>query len=135
MKKYTKEEVIQYRIKQAKEAFKTAKHDFTGGMIGNSVANRLHYACFHSITALLAKEEIEHKSHKSVKTTFAELYIKTKLLDTSFSKMYNKLFDYRQKGDYTDFVDILSEDIEPYIEQVEKFIEVVERILNENTEG
>ncbi len=131
MKKPTKEDLVKYRIERAKETLASSiiliKHDITG----NSVANRLYYASFYGVMALLINKDIEYKSHKSVKTALSNFYIKTNLIESSFASMYNKLFDMRQQGDYTDFVDIKIETIKPYIERVEQFIEIIEKLLAE----
>jgi uncharacterized protein (UPF0332 family) len=132
---HTKEELTQYRIKKARDTVNTARQLAEKTDDGNSIANRLYYAAFYCVISLLAKEEIDYKSHKSVKTALSNFYIRTGLIDSFFGAMYGKLFDMRQGGDYEDYFDISLEKIKPYIEQVEKFIEVVEQILTENTEG
>ena len=132
---HTKEELIQYRIKKARDTFNTARHLAEKSDDGNSIANRLYYAAFYCVISLLAKEEIEYKSHKSVKTALSNFYIRTGLLDNFFGAMYGKLFDMRQGGDYEDYFDISLDKIKPYIEQVEQFIVAVEGLLTENTEG
>ncbi len=135
MKKQTKEELIAYRIKRAKGSIQSVKLLIDKDIDGNLSANRLYYAAFYSVIALLAQKGIEYKSHKGVKTALSNFYIKTGLINGLFGRMFTELFEMRQEGDYEDLSDVPIEVIRPYIEQVEQFIEVVERILTENTEG
>ena len=44
------------------------------------------------------------------------------VIDKKFGKLFSKLFDFRQKGDYGDLFDYDQEVAEPLIEQVEEFI-------------
>ena len=132
MSEYTKEELIQYRLKKAQQTFETAKHIEQFEIAGNSIANRLYYAAFYCVNALLAHKEIDYKSHKSVKTALSNFYIRTGLIDSSYGEMYNKLFEMRQNGDYSDYYDVSLETIKPYIERVSEFIKVVEKILAES---
>lgn len=43
-------------------------------------------------------------------------------------KLYNRLFDARQEGDYVDFVLFDKDTVEPWISEVKEFIENVSRL-------
>lgn len=54
----TKDDLINYRIERAFNTLKTAKTLANSGD-WNAVANRLYYACFYAVLALLAKNDID----------------------------------------------------------------------------
>jgi uncharacterized protein (UPF0332 family) len=88
----------------------------------NACVNRLYYACFYSVTALLLKSGHEAKSHNGIRTVFFREFIKTKKLDKEFGKLYSDLSDWRNKGDYSDFVDFGKEDVMPLLEKTRDFL-------------
>lgn len=53
---YSKEELVKYRLNRAKESFEYGEILVLKGM-WNSVANRMYYACFYTISAYLAKKK------------------------------------------------------------------------------
>ena len=46
-------------------------------------------------------------------------------------RLYNRLFDARQEGDYVDFVAFQKDDVEPWIAQVHGFIEAISQLAHE----
>lgn len=122
------EDYITYRFRKAEEAFSDATL-LAGNNSWNACVNRLYYACFYSVTALLLKYGHEAKSHNGIRTVFFREFIKTKRLDKEFGKLYSDLFDWRNKGDYSDFVDFRKEDVTPHLEKVSDFIRRIERLL------
>ncbi len=119
---------ITYRFRKAEEAFSDATL-LADNNSWNACVNRLYYACFYSATALLLKYGHEAKSHNGIRTVFFREFIKTKRLDKEFGKLYSDLFDWRNKGDYSDFVDFGKEDVIPHLEKVSDFIRRIERLL------
>lgn len=116
--------LIKYRIERSRETFEEAllmkreEH-------WNACMNRLYYACFYSVTALLAKNELESNKHSGVKSLFNQYFIKTGKISREHGSLYNHLFENRQEGDYVDFVIFKADLVEPLIPQVEDFIKAV----------
>jgi len=44
--------------------------------------------------------------------------------------VYKRLFELRQKGDYSDWIVVKESDILPLIEPAEKFIAEIEKLIN-----
>jgi uncharacterized protein len=128
MKKSQKQEYIEYRLYQAKETLDAAK-SLARDKHWNSVINRLYYSCFYAISALLYKHSINARSHSGIKHQFGLHFVKEGLIDKSISEIYIDLFDYRQAGDYADFVDFDEEKTSPLIPQVENFIITIENLI------
>ena len=131
MSKSLKTEYIDYRLNQAKETLDAAK-SLVKDKHWNSVINRLYYSCFYAISALLYKNDINARSHSGIKHQFGLHFVKTGLIDKSVAEIFIDLFDYRQSGDYADFVDFDKEKTLPLIPRVETLLVKIEELLKEN---
>ena len=124
MKDSERGEYIKYRLDKAEETFEVAELLVTNSK-WNSAVNRLYYAAYYSISALLIQSEIITKTHAGVKTQFFLHYIKTGKIERSFGKAYSDLFDWRQKGDYGDFFDFTEEDVNSILLPTKELIQAV----------
>ncbi|HOI00557.1 MAG TPA: HEPN domain-containing protein [Bacteroidales bacterium] len=95
----------------------------------NSVVDRLYYACFYAVIALLLKNDIETQSHDGSRNQFGLNFVKTGLIDKRYGRLYSKLFDLRQKGDYGDVFEFDKNTVEPLIEETSTFIEVIKKLF------
>lgn len=121
-------EYITYRFQKAKEAYSDAEL-LAKNSSWNACVNRLYYACFYSVNALLLKHGFEAKTHNGIRTLFFREFIKTEKLDKKFGELYSDLFDWRNKGDYSDFIDFRSEDVTPLLEKTNDFLNIIENYL------
>jgi len=123
-------DLIQYRLDRARETFEEAllmqreEH-------WNTCANRLYYACFYAVTALLTRNGLSSSKHTGVKALFNQHFVKTGQVSRENGKLYNQLFEDRQEGDYVDFVLFDRETVEPWIPKVEQFIESISLLAME----
>ncbi len=126
----SKRDLIEYRIKRAKDTFEDAlilaeKNKW------NSTINRLYYAAYYAIIALLLKSDIKATTHNGVKSNFSEYFIKTGIIPKDLGKIFSQLFTWSQKGDYDDLFDFEKGKVLPYIEPVKELIENIEKIVRE----
>ena len=104
-----KNELIEYRIKKAKqtiieaEAMAKISH-------WNACTNRLYYSCFYAVLALLTTRNLSSSKHTGVRALFNLHFIKTNLLPQELGKLYNNLFIFRQQSDYEDFFEMEEEE-------------------------
>lgn len=131
MTRSSKQEYLEYRIRTAKETLEAARSLARDGH-WNSVINRLYYTCFYAISALLYKYDINARSHSGLKHQFSLNFIKTGLIEKSLTGVYIELFDYRQEGDYADFVDFDENTTLPLFQPVEDLLQRIEELINEN---
>ncbi len=119
---------IIYRLEKASQTYSDAKL-LAENKSWNSCVNRLYYACFYSVNALLIRNGFDAKSHNGVRTIFFREFIKIEKVHKDFGKLYSDLFDWRNKGDYSDFIDFNENDVLPLLQKVKQFIEVIEKII------
>jgi uncharacterized protein (UPF0332 family) len=79
---------------------------------------------------LLSLDGINTKSHDGLKTKFLQIYIKTKVIDIEYGKLYSRLIDWRQESDYSVYVDFEENDVMPIIDKVERFNKILTGIIN-----
>lgn len=119
-------EYVKYRLDSACKTFDAAKILAENGY-WNSEVNRLYYAVFYAVNALLVAHKIKTKSHSAVKSQFSLHFIKTGKLDIKFGKLLVKLHNLRQKGDYENVFDYDEESVKPLFEPVAEMIKQIEK--------
>ncbi|MFV0344891.1 MAG: HEPN domain-containing protein [Bacteroidales bacterium] len=115
---------VKYRIACAYTTFKAARVADSG--FWDSSVNRLYYALFYAVSALLVQNHIQTKSHSSVRSQFSLLFVKTGKFEKKYGRLLSELFDWRQKGDYDNIFSYNGEVVEPLFEPVEEMISAIE---------
>lgn len=132
--KETREALIQYRIKRAYETLEDARI-LAEHNRWNSTVNRLYYAAFYAVMALLLHSGRHPTTHKGTKSNFHQYFINMGLFDLAVGQMYSQLFTWRHKGDYDDLFDFDEAKVMPYFEPVEKLIKAVENHIADGPES
>jgi len=96
----------------------------------NSALNRLYYAAFYSLNALLTKNGVDTHSHSGVKSQFSLHFIKTGKMNKEFGRVFAELNDWRQKGDYENLFDYNEESIKPLFEPVLALITTIDKEIS-----
>lgn len=79
--------------------------------------NRLYYAAFYGVCALLLEREQSFRKHSGVRAAFQRQFIKTGLIDMRWGRLYDQLFEDRQEGDYVVFISFEAEYVQFQISQ------------------
>ncbi len=112
-------DLIRYRLERAKEtileAEKMAEIDHW-----NTCINRLYYACFYAVSALLLANDLSSTKHSGVIGLFNLHFIKTEILPKSSGRLFNNLFIYRQQSDYEDMFTMDESKVLPLITQTKE---------------
>lgn len=95
----------------------------------NLTGNRLYYAVFHMARTLLLDKGIEAHTHAGVIHLIGKYFIATGLLDKSYGKLFSRLYELRQAGDYDDRFDATEEEVQPYFGKVKTFIKDMKELL------
>jgi len=119
-------EYVRYRIESARKTFEAAKVLADNGF-WNSAVNRLYYALFYAVNALLVLNGIRTKSHSATRSQFSLLFVKTGKFDKKYGLLLSELFDWRQKGDYENIFDYDNESVKPLFEPVSEMIDLIEK--------
>jgi len=122
-------DLIKYRLHKAWETYKEAIILFEHKSFTGSV-NRLYYASYYAVTALLLSENIAVFTHNGVKSQFNLHFVKSEKMSLQMGHLFNELLDKRSTSDYNDLFDFIEEDVEIYILPVKDFITEIEAQLN-----
>lgn len=126
----TKDErsLIEYRMERAHETLGEAKIMFDAGRI-NTYVNRLYYACFYAVSALLLTKGLTTSKHSHLRSLLHREFIKAGTVPADLGVHFDLLFNSRQKGDYSDFVTFKAEDVAGWLKSTEEFIAHIDRLI------
>jgi len=129
MKSKDRNTLISYRFERSQEALNAAELLFKNNMLTSSM-NRIYYAMFYAVQALLLVTGASFSKHGQVKGYFNKEYIKTGIFPKEFGKLYNEVFDYRQKFDYVDLKVPTEFIVNNYLKKSANFVNKVKDYVN-----
>lgn len=122
--------LVSYRLKRAKETLHEADILIKDKCF-NAAVNRLYYACYYAVIALLVKNHITAQTHDGVKQMFGLHFIITGKIDRKYSRFYSQLFNDRMSGDYDDFLYYDEEMLSELRPKSEELITLIESIITD----
>jgi uncharacterized protein (UPF0332 family) len=96
-----------------------------------SAANRLYYALFHAVNALLIHDRHEVTTHKGSHALFGMHYIKTGKFPRDYSRIYQKLEAIRDEGDYNWAYNVSPEEIQEKVIPAREMIDAIATMVKE----
>ena len=123
-----RENLIQYKLERSSETLEEAKLMLQSSHLFGA-ANRIYYACFYAVSALLLSKDLSSPKHSGVLSLFNRHFVKTGLIPVELGKFYSRLFDTRLESDYADLVTIDLEEIQDNIKTAEIFIPTVKSLI------
>ncbi|HET6569619.1 MAG TPA: HEPN domain-containing protein [Rhodothermales bacterium] len=121
--------IIKYRLERARESLLEARLLAEAEQWSGCV-NRLYYASFYAVSALLQLHGITPKTHAGVRSEFSHQFVRTNLVATEWSIFYNELFLSRQKADYQDFMTPSEQLVRPWLDQAEQFVNTISALID-----
>ena len=121
--------IVRLEIEKSKNTFAEVIALVNAGL-WSGAANRLYYAVFHAVSALLVHDRHQVNTHQGSHALFGLHYIKTGILEEQFSDTFTLLQTMREKSDYNCSFDATQELIEPLFAPTKKMIDAVsERVI------
>ncbi len=114
-------ELVKYRLDKAKKTLSDAKSLKNIGSFNSSV-NRIYYAYFYAVTALLLCKKFSSSKHSGVKALFEKEFIKTSIIGKEYGKFYSEIMNCRHESDYDDFVEFEDKEVDSWINRAEDFV-------------
>ena len=75
------------------------------------------------------KHNFRTHTHNGCKAKFHLEFVKTGIIDKDLGKLYSDLFDWRQEGDYADFIAFDQATVTPLLDLTENLIKEIEKHL------
>ena len=82
-------DLIEYRLEKAQECLEDARVLSDAGR-WNACVNRLYYACFYAVAALLAKQGLSSVKHTGIRSLFNRHYVKTSKVSKISAQVYKE---------------------------------------------
>jgi len=123
-----KEKLLRYRQKKARETLEDAALLFHSGRLFSTL-NRIYYALFYEIVTLLLTGDLSSAKHTGVRALFNEHFVRAGKVPVELGRFYTRMYDFRQKGDYGDFVEFEREKVKEWLDQARTVIDEMDRII------
>lgn len=98
--------------------------------LANSAVNRMYYACFHAVSALLIKNNIEVHTHSGIRQAFGLNFVKNGIISNEDARIFSRIYNKRQTSDYDDFMDISMLEANQLYPEVIHFVRLVINLIN-----
>ena len=69
------------------------------------------------------------RTHAGVLRLVGQHFVTTEIISVEQNKLFRKLFELRQEGDYDDWITIEEDDILPLVEPAQNFISEIEKLI------
>lgn len=122
-------EMIRYWWSKAEECLASAHLEFKAGALSFAM-NRLYYAAFYAVSALLMESDMSLRKHSGVRAAFHQHFVKTGVLDRKWGKLYDQLFEDRQEGDYVVFVTFEPDYVASQLTQCSQFLKQLQCLIS-----
>lgn len=122
-------EMIAYRLARAHEAITEAKFLIQHQHL-NTAVNRLYYACFYSVSALLLSKELVVKRHSAAIQLFGLHFVGTGIVSRDAGRFYSHMLELRQESDYEYFVEFDIGEVDDLVPKAEALIAEIIVLLN-----
>ena len=129
-----REELIGYRQKKAREMLEDAALLFQSGRLFSTL-NRIYYALFYEVIAILLTADLSSAKHTGVRALFNEHFVRAGKVPIELGRFYSRMYDFRQKGDYGDFVEFEKEKVKEWLDRASVFIDEMDRIIEKETKA
>jgi len=116
-----REAIVIYRLEKATKTLEEARCNLPM-QFWSLIANRMYYAAYYAVSALLIVNGHTAKTHETILRVFGLYYVKTGVFPTEQGRLYNKLFTLRLTGDYNDHYDLEEQDVLPLFAPTEQLI-------------
>ncbi len=120
--------LVQYRLERAREALAEAELLFEAGHL-HTYINRLYYACFYAMSALLLTKDVSVSKHTHVRSVLHKDFIRPGIIPVKYGLVFDLLFNNRQKGDYSDLVVFQAEEVKDWLPQAREFVEYISGLI------
>lgn len=123
-----KKAIIEYRIQKAWNGILEAEDNAKLGY-WTLAASRLYYAAYYMASALLVDKGFIARSHSGVIHIIGSEFVKKELLSKEDGRLFSRLFNMRQSGDYDDLFDWTEEEVKPFFDKTKDFLIRMEELI------
>ncbi len=94
-----------------------------------SAVNRIYYALFYEVEALLLTEGFSTSKHSGILSIFNREFVKKGVVPIEQGKFFGRMFEFREKGDYAPFVSFDENKVSEWINNAEGFLTEIDTLI------
>ena len=128
LKEIDRQVMITLELEKAQKTWGQMEVQVANG-VWEMAANRLYYALFHAVSALLISDHHAVGTHRGAVNQFSLYYIKTGIFAKEDGRLYSNLQKLREDGDYNCYIDVDQQDVEPFIEPARQLIDKIRQYI------
>ena len=95
----------------------------------DTLVNRMYYAAFHAVSALLIHNAMQVHTHRGALIVFNKEFVCTGVFTIEEGHLFSQLEGLRERGDYNCYVDTTEDEIVPMIEPLKALITKIKSII------
>ena len=126
--------IVELEIEKSKQIMKEIPL-LENAQLWNTICNRLYYAAFHALSALLISEGHPVSTHQGAVILLHQYYIKTQRLSRECGTFYSQLQRLREESDYNCTYYATKDETIARIEPTRNFINSVLALIKTNEES
>lgn len=81
--------------------------------------------------ALLLTKDLSSARHTGIRALFNEHFVRTGKVSVEQGRFFSRMYDFRQKGDYADYVQLEEAKIKEWLASAEAFINDVDQVIQQ----
>lgn len=120
--------IAKYWMEKAREALASAKSELSAGR-RTFAMNRAYYACFYAASAILLKRHRRFSKHSGVRSALHQHLVKPGHMSVDLGKIYDRLFENRQEGDYLELIQFEEDQVRNAIQDAEAFVTEAQKLV------
>lgn len=123
--------IVENWVRKSEDRIEAAENELQSGRLEIAVSH-LYYSMFYMVTAILmAMDSPPLTKHSAVKAAFHRNVVKQGLVSSEYGKLYQKLFDYRHKADYSPITEFEPEEVRDQLENLKLFFLEAKRLISQ----
>ncbi len=95
----------------------------------DTLVNRMYYAVFHAVSALMIHNAIQVHTHRGALIAFNKEFVRTGIFSAEEGHLFSKLESMRERGDYNCFIDATEDEVLPLIEPLKALVSKIKEQL------
>ncbi|ANH83336.1 hypothetical protein A8C56_22220 [Niabella ginsenosidivorans] len=120
---------VQQKLRKAHALFNEVETLIQFGYYTTAV-NRLYYACFHAVKALLLTKDLIPKTHSGTVALLHKHFVQAQLFDIQQASFYSRIMQERIDDDYNDFILTDKDEVNSFVSPAKELIAYIERLID-----
>ncbi len=120
--------IVILEMEKARDSYK-ATEILADAKLWSNAANRLYYALFHAVCALLIHDGFEVNTHKGARIMLGQHYIKTGILPIRYNQLFSQMETIRENGDYNHFYSVSPEEMIDRLLPAKEMIDTIAKMV------